>query len=154
MTEEGAIMKKCPILLLFLLSLAAAFLACSTTEGKGGGGLEPGTTEPEIIEGFLCAGVFEGRPTGIDNEFFVDDIVYIWLSWINVAGQHTLKILWVDPNEKIFESSQTFDSKTGKMVTYMWLDTSLSAPVGRWAAEVYLDEKFVRSYGFWLNAKN
>lgn len=99
-------------ILFFLLLPVVLFLACSTSEGKGGGGLEPGSTDPEIIEGFLCANVFEGRPVGIDNEFFVDDVIY------------------------------------------MWLDTSLTAPTGKWVAEVYLDNKFVRSYGFWLNPKN
>ncbi|MDZ7316751.1 MAG: hypothetical protein ONB24_11550 [candidate division KSB1 bacterium] len=141
-------------IIVFLLLPLILYLACSTSEGKGGGGLEPGSTDPEIIEGFLCANVFEGRPVGIDNEFFVDDVIYIWLSWVNVSGQHELKVLWVDPNDKTIEATSTFESKTGKMVTYMWLDTSLTAPTGKWVAEVYLDNKFVRSYGFWLNPKN
>jgi hypothetical protein len=129
-------------------------LACNSTEGKGGGGVDPGASAAEIIDGFMCGGVYNDLPVGIDNDFFVDDVVYIWLSWVNVSGSHEVKILWVDPNDKIVEAKNTFESKTGKMVNYMWLDTTLSAPTGKWVAEVYLDDVFVRSYGFWLNPKN
>jgi hypothetical protein len=93
-------------------------------------------------------------PVGIDNDFFVDDVVYIWLSWVNVTGSHQVKILWIDPSEKIIEVVRTFESKTGKLANYFWLDTTISAPVGKWVAEVYLDGVFVRSYAFWLNSRN
>jgi hypothetical protein len=145
-------MKQLILLLAILMTLFT--LACNSTEGKGGGGIEPSATTPEIIDGFMCGGIDNDRPVDIDNDFFVDDVVYIWLSWVNVSGSHELKILWVDPNDKIIEAKTTFESKTGKMVNYMWLDTTLSAPTGRWVAEVYLDNVFVRSYGFWLNPKN
>lgn len=142
--------------LLLTIATAAAFFAvsCDSTEGKGSGGLDPGSTAPEIVEGFMCAGIFNDLPVTIDNDFYVDDLVYIWLSWVNVAGKHEVKVLWVDPNNKIIENTANFESTTGKMVSYMWLDTTVSAPIGRWVAEVYLDNKFVRSYGFWLNARN
>ncbi len=143
---------KLPGLLLALLVLFA--LACDSTEGAGSGGTEPGTTAPEIVEGFMCAGVFEGHPVGIDNDFFLDERAYIWISWTNVVGKHEVKILWVDPNEKIIETKNTFESEKGKMTTYFWLDTTQSAPVGQWLAEVYLDGNFVRSYTFWLNQSN
>lgn len=144
---------RCFVVLLALL-LIQIFASCDSTEGKGGGGIEPGVSTPEVIDGFMCGGIFNDLPVGIDNDFFVDDVVYIWLSWVNVSGSHEVKILWVDPNDKIIEAKTTFDSKTGKMVNYMWLDTTLSAPVGKWVAEVYLDDSFVRSYGFWLNSRN
>jgi hypothetical protein len=140
--------------LLFAVLVALVALSCNSTEGKGSGAIEPGASSAEIIDGFMCGGVFNDMPVGIDNDFFVDDVVYIWMSWVNVSGPHNLKILWVDPNDKIIEAKTTFESKTGKMVNYMWLDTTPSAPIGKWVAEVYLDDVFVRSYGFWLNPQS
>ncbi|RPH97029.1 MAG: hypothetical protein EHM72_14050 [Calditrichaeota bacterium] len=134
--------------------LMGLILGCSSTEGQGSGGIEPGSSSPDIIEGFMCGGVYNDLPVGIDNDFFVDDIVYIWLSWVNVTGSHEIKILWIDPNEKIIEVLRTFESKTGKLANYFWLDTTSAAPVGKWVAEVYLDGDFVRSYAFWLNSRN
>ena len=140
---------------LFLLSfflLAGLFLSCSSTEGQGGNVTEPSATAPTIVEGFMCTEIYEDNPVGIDNDFFVDDVVYIWLSWKNVAGAHDVKIVWVDPNEKLFETANSFTSRDGTMTTYYWLDTTNSAPVGRWLAEVYIDGIFMRSYAFWLNS--
>lgn len=139
-----------PLLSLFLL--AALFLSCSSTEGQGGNTTEPSAGAPSIVEGFMCAEIYEDNPVGIDNDFFVDDVVYIWLSWQNVAGEHDVKIVWVDPNEKLIETTSSFVSRDGAMTTYYWLDTTNSAPVGRWLAEVYIDGIFVRSYAFWLNS--
>ena len=144
------LLKKMP-LLLFALILS---LACESTEGGGSGGTEPVLTAPEIIEGFMCTGIFEGKPVGIDNDFFLDERVYVWLSWTNVVGTHEVKILWVAPTDKIFETKDTFESANGKMTTYFWLDTTESAPVGQWLAEIYLDGNFIRSYTFWLNQGN
>lgn len=135
-----------PFLLIFL-----TVLACDSTEGAGSGGTEPGSTAPKIVEGFMCAGVFEGNPVGIDNDFFLDENIYIWLSWENVVGTHEVKILWVDPNENILETKKSFQSAQGTLTTYFWIDTTKSAPVGQWLAEVYWDGEFVRSYTFWLN---
>jgi len=140
---------------LFMLSFfifAAMLLSCSSTEGQGGNTTEPSASAPAIVEGFMCTGIFEDNPVGIDNDFFVDDVVYIWLSWKNVAGGHDVKIVWVDPNEKLYETANSFTSRDGTMTTYYWLDTTNSAPVGRWLAEVYIDGIFVRSYAFWLNS--
>lgn len=140
---------------LFLLSfflLAGLFLSCSSTEGQGGNTTEPSASAPTVVEGFMCTEIYENNPVGIDNDFFVDDVVYIWLSWKNVAGAHNVKIVWVDPNEKLYETANSFTSRDGAMTTYYWLDTTSSAPVGRWLAEVYIDGIFMRSYAFWLNS--
>lgn len=142
-------LKKCYTLLCIIIGL---FFACSSSEGEGSGSTEPSTNAPEIVEGFLCTGIFEGQPVGIDNDFFVDDVIYIWLSWCNVIGGHEVSIIWVDPNEKLIETKDQFKSQRGKMTTYFWLDTTTSAVPGRWIAEVYLDGMFVRSYAFWLNS--
>ena len=138
-----------PFLVICLLAFAA-FISCSSTEGGGSGGVEPLMTAPEIVEGFMCAGIFEDKPVGIDNDFWLDDPVYIWLSWQNMTGTHEIKILWVDPAENIFETKQVYKSQRGKLTTYCWLDTTTSARAGEWLAEVYVDDVFVRSYSFWL----
>lgn len=140
--------------LLFIVSIILFTFACDSTEGGGAGGLEPSDTEARIVDGFMCANVFEGKPVGIDNEFWLDDRVYIWLSWENMNGTHTVKIIWVDPNDKLYETSDVFKSSNGKLSTYFWLDTTSSAPAGQWLAEVYTDNLFVRSYSFWLNSTN
>jgi hypothetical protein len=138
----------------FLIGLITIglFLACNSSEGKGSNVTEPDTNTPEIVEGFLCSGIFEDKPVGIDNDFFVDDIIYIWLSWQNVIGTHEVSIIWVDPNDKLIETKNQFKSERGTMTTYFWLDTTTSAAPGKWLAEVYLDGLFVRSYAFWLNS--
>lgn len=139
------------LLLLFAASLFF-LMACDSTEGGGAGGLEPSDSAARIVDGFMCAGIFEGKPVGIDNEFWQDDRVYIWLNWENMSGEHRVKIIWVDPNDKLYETSDVFNSKTGELTTYFWLDTTSTAPVGQWLAEVYVDNMFLRSYSFWLNS--
>lgn len=130
---------------------ALALIACDKTEGQGSGGLDPGTTTPEVIEGFICSDVFDNKPRGIDNNFFPDDVVYLWLSWENVPGEHEVRVIWVDPDDNIVhEAKQQFDSKSGKQVTFFFIDTTASAPTGRWIVEVHIDGRFVRSYAFWI----
>lgn len=142
-----------PRLLLTITTLLFIFLlACSSTEGQGGNATEPSLTAPNIVDGFMCSAIYDNYPVGIDNDFFVDDQIFIWLSWENVIGVHSVKIVWVDPNEKLYETEDNFTSRDGQMTTYFWLDTTSSAPVGRWLAEVYIDGKFMRSYTFWLNS--
>ena len=113
-------------LIICLLALAV-FISCSSTEGGGSGGVEPLLTAPEIVEGFMCAGIFEDKPVGIDNDFWVGDPVYIWMTWVNVTGTHEVKILWIEPGEKLYETKQTYKSQDGKLTTYFWLDTTSSA---------------------------
>lgn len=139
-------------LCLLLFCLGLGYISCDSTEGKGSGGTEPSISAPQIIEGFMCAGIYEDKPVGIDNDFFVDDVIYIWLSWLNVSGEHEVKIIWVDPSENLFETKNKYKSTNGKLTTFFWLDTTTNAPPGRWLAEVYLDGVFIRSYGFWLNS--
>ena len=136
------------------LFILTTLISCSSTEGKGGGGTEPNVSAPQIIDGFMCAGVFEDKPVGIDNDFWVDDPVYIWLTWVNINGSHEVKIIWIDPGDNLYETKQSYNSKDGKLTTYFWLDTTTSAKPGEWLAEVYLDGVFVRSYSFWLNSAN
>jgi len=136
-----------PIILMFLMCLA-----CDDTEGEGGGGLQPGSSDPLIIEGFICAAIDNGKPVAIDNDFFQDDPVYIWLSWEQVSGEHQVKIVWVDPDDDIVtETTSNFDSKNGKWITFYYIDTTSSSQTGKWLAEVYIDGAFVRSYAFWLS---
>jgi hypothetical protein len=141
-------------IILFLLSAIPLIISCSSTEGQGSGGTEPVVSAPQIVDGFMCAGVFEDKPVGIDNDFWVDDLVYIWLTWENMSGTREVKIVWVDPRENLYETKKSYSSKDGKLTTYFWLDTTSSATPGEWLAEVYLDGVFVRSYSFWLNSLN
>lgn len=136
---------------LFFLFAALIFVSCDKTEGEGSGSLEPGSNEAEIIEGFICSGIYENKPTGIDNNFFPDDVVYLWLSWGNVQGNHKVQIIWLDPSDDVVSDiTENFDSKNGKAITHFFIDTTNSSPTGRWIAEVHIDDRFVRSYAFWI----
>ncbi|MBN1465377.1 hypothetical protein JXA02_06430 [candidate division KSB1 bacterium] len=140
--------------ILLFISVIPLIMACSSTEGQGSGGLEPVVSAPQIVDGFMCAGVFEDKPVGIDNDFWLDDLVYIWLTWENMNGTHEVKIIWVDPGDDVYETKKSYSSQDGKLTTYFWLDTTSTAKAGEWLAEVYLDGIFVRSYSFWLNSVN
>ena len=146
--------KKASVPFFFLLSgwlALVLFSACEKTEGEGGGGLEPGRGSPEILEGFFCGYVFEGNPEAIDNSFFPDENIYLWLSWGQVSGKHEVRIIWLDPEgDVVTETAQQFNSKTGKWITFFFIDTTSSAPLGRWIAEVNIDDQFIRSYAFWM----
>ena len=136
---------------LVLLFGGLVFIACDKSEGEGSGSLEPGATDPEISEGYVCAGIYESKPTVIDNNFFPDDVVYLWLSWENVTGNHKVRVIWLDPSDDVIaDRTETFNSKTGKAITHFFLDTTNSAPLGRWVVEIEIDNTFVRSYAFWL----
>ncbi len=137
---------------LSILSLVlAAFVACDKTEGAGGGTLDPGSNKAEIVEGFVCGDIFEDKPAGIDNQFFADDRVYLWLNWTNVGGEHEVRVIWLDPDDNVVaETAKKFNSKSGNQVTHFYLDTTSSAPSGRWIAEIQIDGTFVRSYAFWI----
>jgi hypothetical protein len=139
------------LVLVVLALILFALSSCEKTEGQGSGGLDPGSSQPDITEGYICSDVFDGKPRGIDNSFFADETVYLWLSWVKVPDKHEVKVIWVDPGDDVVETSrQTFTSESGNQITYFFLDTSSSAPVGKWIAEIYLDERFIRSYSFWI----
>lgn len=143
------IKKGLPGLLVILITLA--MVSCDKTEGEGGGGLDPGSDRAEVVEGFVCSGVFDNKPLGIGNDFIPDDKVYLWLSWGNVYGEHRVRFLWLDPNDHIIsEQTIRFNSTSGRQVVYSFIDTTSSAPVGRWIVEVHIDGHFVRSYAFWM----
>lgn len=128
------------------------FCACDKTEGGGSGSLEPGKTDPEIVEGFVCSAIIDNKPEGIDNSFYPDDKVFLWLSWGNVAGVHKIKIYWLDPNDDVVsEQEESINSKSGKAITHFFIDTTSSAPTGKWIVEIHFDGHFIRSYAFWMN---
>jgi hypothetical protein len=136
------------IITLIALSLV---IACEKTEGEGSGSLDPGSNNPEIVEGVLCGNIFDGNPQEIDNQFFADDIVYLWLSWKNVAGEHEVRVIWVDPDDNVIsETVKKFNSSSGNQITHFYIDTTSSAPNGRWIAEIQIDGSFARSYAFWI----
>lgn len=138
------------ILVIFFLFLLG-FTACDKTEGEGGGGLQPGSGEPYLIDGFVCGGIYEGSPLAIDNNFFPGEEVYLWLNWGNVEGEHNVRIIWLDPDDDVIsDMDKSINSENGKYVNYFYIDTTDSAPTGQWIVEVHIDDMFVRSYAFWM----
>ncbi len=134
-----------------LSSFLAGLAACDKTEGAGSGALDPGANKPEIVEGFICGDLFEDKPRNIDNQFFADDRIYLWLNWTNVGGEHEVRVIWLDPDDNVItETAKKFNSKSGNQITHFYIDTTSSAPIGRWIAEIQIDGSFVRSYAFWI----
>lgn len=136
---------------LLILFVSSAFIACDKTEGEGSGSLDPGAADPEIIEGYVCAGIYDSKPTVIDNSFYQDDKVYLWLNWGNVSGNHKVRVIWLDPSDDVVaDRTESFTSKTGRAITHFFLDTTSTAPLGRWVVEIEINGTFVRSYAFWV----
>ena len=69
---------------------------------------------------------------------------------IYTDGRHDIKVkkgvtLKIEPGVTV-----KFNSRTGRAVTYFFLDTTNSAPDGQWVVEIEIDGEFVRSYAFWI----
>lgn len=136
---------------LLLVGLCIFGLACEESKPGGGGSVTPSEEDPEIIEAYVCGAVQNSKPQLVGTDFFQDETVFMWVSWNNVPGDHSFRVLWVKPNDDVVESpTQNFNSKTGKQITFASLNTTSTAQAGRWYVEVYLDDAFYSSYSFWL----
>jgi hypothetical protein len=136
---------------LYLVILIIPLIGCDSTEGDGAGGLEPTQRYPEIQEGMICGDVIDGKPAYIDNTYFRDERIHVWLRWENFLGSHEVNVIWVEPDGDIArETRSRFRSDSGEQVTFFYLDTTHTAPLGPWLAEIYIDGRFARSYVFWI----
>lgn len=139
-------------LALFLfMTLFFGGIACEESKPGGGGTVTPSEEEPGIIEAYVCGAVRNGKAELVGTDFFPGETVFIWINWNNVAGDHAFRALWTKPNDDVVESpAQSFNSKTGKQITFASLNTTSGAQTGRWYVEIYLDDVFYGSYSFWL----
>jgi len=140
-----------------LLSLTVGFSGCSETSSSGGSGFtDVGRSEIIIVDSVLAINVFEDRPDGITNTFSaeVNDQVFLWLLWTNVAAEHTVEVSWYSPADDIddppfWTEEQKLSSTTGDKITWFYID--LPDVPGEWFVEIYLDgDLFERSHLFWV----
>ena len=139
---------------LFLLLAGAMLLSsgCDKVEGEGGGVVSPTESDPYIIESVFCVNVYnDSKPVLITSVFYQDDYVYLWIRWGNVEETHTVTSEWFDPDGSLqAEVDQEFTAQGGGAITWFYLDTTSSAPLGEWWVDIYLDGEFMRSQIFMI----
>ena len=143
------------ILGIALLPLMIALSSCSETSPGGSGFTDVGRDEPTIVDSVLAISVFEDRPDGITTSFSaeVNDQVFLWILWANVAEQHTVEVSWFSPDDDLddppfWNEKQTLTSTTGDKITWFYID--LPDAKGEWFVEIHLDDLFERSHIFWV----
>ena len=136
-----------------LLSLTIALSGCSETSSGGSGFTDIGRDELIIVDSALATDVFDDRPDGITTTFVVDvdDRVFLWILWANVAERHTVEVSWFSPDDDLdgtpfWIEEKTLTSTTGDKITWFYID--LPDNRGDWFVQVYLDDLFERSYWF------
>jgi len=141
--------KKCFLIMSFIL---VSFWIISCSESGGSSSTEPFADEPMIIDSVMCIDVKQEKPNGITDTFFKsDDRIYVWLYWSNVEGTSTVKALWFKPDSDMpyLEDSQVVRSESGFAITWFYLDKPVGGfSTGEWSVEIYLDDRFQRSYLF------
>lgn len=138
-----------------LLPLMIALSGCSETASGGSGFTDVGRDEPTIVDSVLAISVFDDRPDGITTTFVsnVNDQVFLWILWGNVAEQHTVEVSWFSPEDDLddppfWSEEKTLTSTTGDKITWFYID--LPNDTGEWFVEIYLDDLFERSHIFWV----
>ena len=133
-----------------LLIIPLSMIACS--ESGGSSAVEPYSDEPMIVDSAMCINVDQNRPDGITSMFLnSDDKIYIWLYWSHVDTSATAKAVWYKPDSEVpyREDSQIVRSDSGFAITWFYLDKPIGGfATGEWSVEIYLDDKFERSYLF------
>ncbi|MDE0555661.1 MAG: hypothetical protein OXI24_15675, partial [Candidatus Poribacteria bacterium] len=97
-----------------LLPLMIALSGCSETASGGSGFTDVGRDEPTIVDSVLAISVFDDRPDGITTTFVsnVNDQVFLWILWGNVAEQHTVEVSWFSPEDDLDDPPFWSDEKT------------------------------------------
>ena len=136
--------------IVFLIALCCIF-GC-TNPDAGGGTVSPDATEAYIIDAVLCTSIENGSPAHITNFFFFGERVNLWIHWANVRTGQTVTAVWRDPNGvKRNEHSITFQGRDDRQISISYIDMNTTAAGGDWLVEVYLNDKFMRSYIFSVN---
>lgn len=137
---------------LMMLVILMPFLAIACSESGGSSSTEPFADEPMIVDSVMCIDVDQEKPNGITDTFYKsDDRIYIWIYWSNVEGTSTVKAVWFKPNSDTpyLEDSQVVRSESGFAITWFYLDKPVGGfSTGEWSVEIYLDDRFQRSYLF------
>lgn len=107
-----------------------------------------------------CRFLKDGKPYDITTNFTVDDQIYVFASWQNVKGSHTVEAYWYGPGNRLRSVVPvSFESRTGYYNTWFWFkigradweeffDSTPVESVGIWHVAIYLDDKFIGKLNF------
>ena len=136
-----------------LLSLTIVLSGCGEDASGGSGFTDVGRDEPIIVDSVLATDVLDDRPDGITTTFVidVDDRVFLWMLWTNLAEQHTVEVSWYSPDDDLdgppsWSEEKILTSTTGDKITWFYMD--LPEDTGYWLVKIYLDGLFERSHWF------
>jgi hypothetical protein len=144
--------------LVFAIFLVSILSLCQTTiDSKDAVKNSSSQCLKEVV---ICRFLKNGKPYDITTNFSVDDQIYVFISWQNVKGNHTVEAHWYDPGNRLrFTVPVSFESRTGFYNTWFWFksgrigweeifDSMSVESVGIWHVDIYLDDKFIRKLSF------
>jgi len=144
--------------LVFAIFLVSILSLCQTTINSKE--VAKNASSQCLKEVVTCRFLKNGKPYDITTNFSVDDQIYVFASWQNVKGSHTVEAYWYDPGNRLRSVVPvSFESRTGHYNTWFWLkigrtgweeifDSMLVESVGIWHVDIYLDDKFIRKLNF------
>jgi len=108
-----------------------------------------------------CKYLKNGQPYELATNFSIDDKIYVFASWENVRGSHTVEAFWYDSQNKLRSVSPVaFKSPNGFYNSWFWFKinqttwekhfASISSvdSMGNWHVDIYLDGKFIQKLDF------
>lgn len=104
---------------------------------------------PRVAESVLALDVLNGVPLGITETFAQGEVVNLWVHWESLEPPHTAQAVWFDPagNEEAF-TVLDIDDPAREQVTVFTLQLTAFSELGRWDAELFLDDELMRSHSF------
>lgn len=135
--------------------LMASVLLIAGCEGNSSNGNDytQDTNALYVEDSRVCLGVVSGEPWQITDDFFGGDTVHLWVMFGNASGNHTAVANWYNPNGDLDQTySLPFRTDQDRHVVDLSLSLIESAPVGDWEVELRVDDTFMRSHLFRVNA--
>lgn len=130
-----------------ILSLAVLTLSSCDDERVSGEVIGP-LSGPRVAESVLALEVIDGAPVGITDVFATGERVNLWIHWEELVPPHTVEVVWFDPFGDSFVSEVDVRGRASEQVTVSTLELTQISPTGRWDAEIFLDQEFMRSHVF------
>lgn len=144
--------------LVFAIFLVSILSLCQTTIDSDDA--VKNSSSQCLKEVVTCRFLKDGKPYDITTNFTVDDQIYVFASWQNVKGSHTVEAYWYGPGNRLRSVVPvSFESRTGYYNTWFWFkigrtgweeffDSTPVESVGIWHVAIYLDDKFIGKLNF------